>query len=68
MYAKGRDIYTAGLPISYTWGLRHNFCCRGRILIPRPVLESQAQTTRVNVLDLFVKPKDGISVSYAKRR
>ena len=42
--------FTAGLPISYTWGLRHNFCCRGPILIPRPVLESPAQTTCVNVL------------------
>ena len=25
-----------------TWTLRHNFCCRGPILIPRPVLESPA--------------------------
>ena len=25
-----------------TWALRHNFCCRGPILIPRPVLESPA--------------------------
>ena len=46
---------TAGLPI-------------GPILIPRPVLGSPAQTTRVNVLDFFVKPKNGISASYAKRR
>ena len=33
-------IRTAGLSISYTWGLRHKFCRRGPILIPRPVLES----------------------------
>ena len=33
---------TAGLPISCTWGLCHNFCCRGPILNPRPVLESPA--------------------------
>ena len=46
-------LRTAGLPISLTWGLRHNFCCRGPILSPRPVLESSAQTTRVNVLDFL---------------
>ena len=50
-------INTAGLPVSLTWGLRHNFCCRGLILIPVAVLESPAQTIRVNVLDFFVKPK-----------
>ena len=60
--------FTAGLPISLTWGLRHNFCCRGPILIPRPVLESPAQTTRGNVPDFFVRPKNGISASYTKRR
>ena len=59
---------TAGLPIRWTVGRRHKFCRRGQILIPRPVLESPAQTTRVNVLDFFVKPKNGISVSYIKRR
>ena len=48
---------TAGLPISYTVGRRHNFCCRGPILIPRPDSETSAQTTRVNLLDFFVKPK-----------
>ena len=46
---------TAGLPISCTVGRRHNFCCRGPILIPRPDSETSAQTTRVNVLDFFVK-------------
>ena len=59
---------TAGLPISCTLGRCHNFCCRGPILIPRPVLEIPAQTTRGNVLDFFVKPKNGISVSFTKRR
>ena len=48
---------TTGLPISYIVGRRHNFCCRGLILIPRPDLETSAQTTHVNVLDSFVKPK-----------
>ena len=38
---------TAGLPIRWTVGRRHKFCRRGQILIPRPVLESPAQTTRV---------------------
>ena len=44
---------TAGLPISWTVGLLHNFCCRGLILIPRPDSETSAQTTRVNVLDFL---------------
>ena len=49
-------ISTAGLPVSYTWGRRHNFCCRDPILITRrPVLESLSQTTRDNVLDFFCK-------------
>ena len=43
-----RPHSTAGLPISYTVGRRHNFCCRGPILIPRPDSETSAQTTRVN--------------------
>ena len=59
---------TAGLLISCTLGRCHNFCCRGPILIPRPVLEIPAQTTRGNVLDFFVKPKNGITVSFTKRR
>ena len=59
---------TAGLPISYTWELRDNFCCRGSILISRPVFESPAQTTCVNELDFFVKSKNEIFVSYTKRR
>ena len=59
---------TAGLPISCTLGHCHNFCCRGPILIPRPVLKSPAQTTCGNVLDFFVKPKNGISVSFAKSK
>ena len=67
-YFCARNTRTAGLPVSLTWGLRHNFCCRGPILIPRPVLEFPAQTTRGNVLDFFVKPKDGDSVSFTKRR
>ena len=46
---------TAGLPISLTWGLRHKICRRGPILIPRPVLESQDQTTRGNILVFFCK-------------
>ena len=46
---------TAGLPISWTVGLLHNFCCRGLILIPRPDSETSAQTTRVNVLVSFCK-------------
>ena len=62
------DKHTAGLPISLTWGLRHNFCYRGPILIPRPDSETSAQTTCGNVLDFFVKPKNGISASYTKRR
>ena len=49
------------------WDPCHNSCCRGPILIPSPVLESPVQTTRANVLDFFVKPKNGISVSYTKR-
>ena len=53
-------IHTAGLPISYTVGRRHNFCCRGPILIPRPDSETSAQTTRGNVLDFFVEPKKKI--------
>ena len=61
-------ISTAGMPISYTVGCRHNFCCRGPILIPRPDSETSAQTTLVNVLDSFVKPNHGISASYTKRR
>ena len=56
-----------GLPISWTLGLLYNFCCRGPILIPRPDSETSAQTTRGNVLDFFVKPKNGISASYTKR-
>ena len=46
---------TAGLLIGYTVGRRHNFCCRGLILIPRPDSETSAQITRVNVLDFFCK-------------
>ena len=42
-------LHTAGLPISYTVGRRHNFCCRDPILIPRPDSETSAQTTRDNV-------------------
>ena len=61
-------IATAGLPISYTVGLLHNFCFRGPILIPRPDSETSAQTTRTNVLTFFVKPKTGISAFYTKRR
>ena len=56
----------AGLPISYTVARRHSFWWRGPILIPRPDSETSAQTTRVNVLDFFVKPKNGISASYTK--
>ena len=59
---------TAGLPISYTVGRRQNFCCRGPILIPRPDSETSAQTTRSFVLHFFVKPKNGISDFYTKRR
>jgi len=62
------NTHTAGLPISYTVGRRHNFCCRGPILIPRPDSETSAQTTRADVLDFFVKPKNRISASYTKRR
>ena len=58
---------TAGLLISYTVGLRHNFCCRGPILIPSPDSETSAQTTRTFVLDFFVKPKNGISAFYTKK-
>ena len=43
----------AGLPISWTWGLRHNFCWRCPILIPRPDSETSVQTTRVHVLDFL---------------
>ena len=38
------------------WDPCHNFCYRGPILIPRPVLEFPAQTTRVMLLDFFVNP------------
>ena len=41
---------TAELPISHTVGLRHNFCCRGLILIPRTDSKSSRKTTCVNVL------------------
>ena len=58
---------TAGLLISWTVGLLHNFCCQGPILIPRPDSETSAQTTRENILDFIVKPKHGISASYTKR-
>ena len=34
------QLNTAGLLISCTVGLRHNFCCRGPILIPRPDSET----------------------------
>ena len=54
------DKHTAGLPISLTWGLRHNFCYRGPILIQRSVLEFPAQTTRVMLLNFVVKPKKRI--------
>ena len=54
-------IDTAGLPVRLTC------CCRGPILILGPVLEFSVQTTRVNVLDFFVKPKNKISASYTKR-
>ena len=40
-----------------SWEPNHNFACRGPISNPRPVLDSSAKTTRVNVLDFFVKPK-----------
>ena len=60
--------FTVEMPIRYTVGRRHNFCCRGPILIPRPDSETSAQTTRVNVLGVFVKPKNGVSESYTKRR
>ena len=59
---------TAGLPISWTVGQLHNFCCRGPILIPGPDSETSAQTTRTDVLTFFVKPKTGISAFYTKRR
>ena len=66
--ATGTTATTAGLPISYTVGHCDNFCCRGPILIPRPDSETSAQTTRVNVLDFFVKAKNRSSASYTKRR
>ena len=50
----------AGLPISWTLGRRHNFCCRGSISNPRPFLDSSAQTTRGMLLDFFCKPQNGI--------
>ena len=50
---RGLGKPTAGLSVSLTWGPRHNFCRRGPILIPRPVLESPAQTTCAHVLDFF---------------
>ena len=43
-----------------SWGPHHNFCCRGPISTPRPVLDSSAQTTQGNVLGFFVKPKNGL--------
>ena len=56
----GTRTSTAGLPIRWTVRRRHNFCRRGPILNPRPVFEPPAQTTRVNVLDFFVKSKNGL--------
>ena len=61
-------LITAGVLISCTVGLRHNVCCQGPVLIPRQDSETSAQTTRVNVPDFFVKPKNRISAFYTKRR
>ena len=41
-------------------GLRWHFFCRDLISNPRPVLDSLAQTTRVMLLDFFVKPQNGL--------
>ena len=68
LIARTLNSNTAGLPISWTVGLLNNFCCRGPILIPRPDSETSTQITRGNVLDFFVKPKNGISASHTKRR
>ena len=55
-------------PSVIQWDTCHSFCCRGPILILRPDSEISAQTTRVNVLDFFVKPNNGISAFFTKRR
>ena len=51
------DDSTAGLPlpISYTLGLRHKFCCRDPISNPRPVLSFSTKTTRGMVLGFLCK-------------
>ena len=56
-----RSTYTtAGLPVSYRLGPRWYFCYWGQILIPRPALDSAAQTTRGMLLDFFVKPQNSL--------
>ena len=49
---------TAGLPISQTLWLCHNFCSRGPISNLRPVLDSSAKTKRGVVFGFFVKPQN----------
>ena len=49
---------TAGLSIGYKLGRRHNFCSRGPILNPRPVLDFSAQNTRGMFLVVCVKPQN----------
>ena len=51
-----------------SWDLIGTTSYLGPISNLRPVMDSSAQTTRGNVLDFFVKPKNGISSSYTKRR
>ena len=48
----------AGLPISYTLGLRRNFCCWGPTSNLRPVLDLLLKTTQSMLLDFFVRPQN----------
>ena len=50
-----KTVYTAGLPVIWSWDLRHSFCCRGPISNPIPVLDSSAQTKLDKVLDFLGK-------------
>ena len=58
-------ISTAELAVNYNLGPHHNFCCRGLISNPRPVLDSSAKTTRGMILDFLGKtPKRGFCVCF----
>ena len=50
----GLYLYTAGLAEDCTLGLRHNFCCRCPIPIPRPAMKTR-QKTIYRTLDKILK-------------